>query len=73
MARLRGRKARMDCCKPWRYARAVRRSNAGDCAAVRSLTMRTAIKRFLMTAYCYGYLPAAVVVWCFRVFRLKHE
>lgn len=35
--------------------------------------MRTAIKRFLMTAYCYGYLPAAVVAWCFRVFRLKHE
>jgi len=35
--------------------------------------MRTAIKRFLMTAYCYGYLPAAVVVWFFRVFRLKHE
>ena len=37
------------------------------------VAMRTAIKRFVMTAYCYGYLPAAVVVWCFRVFRLKHE
>ena len=63
----------MDSSKPWRYAGAVRRSHAGYCTAVRSLTMRTAIKRFLMTTYCYGYLPAAVVVWFFRVFRLKHE
>ena len=34
--------------------------------------MRTAIKRFVMTAYCWGLLPAAVVAFVFRVFRLKH-
>ena len=35
--------------------------------------MRTAIKRFVMTAYCYGYMPACVVVFFFRVLRLRHE
>ena len=34
--------------------------------------MRTAIKRFVMTAYCRGLLPASVVTFVFRVFRLKH-
>ena len=35
--------------------------------------MRRAIKRFVMTAYCWGLLPAAVVAFVFRVFRLKHQ
>lgn len=34
--------------------------------------MRTAIKRTVMTAYCWGVLPAFVVAIVFRVFRLKH-
>ena len=34
--------------------------------------MRTAIKRAVMTAYCWGVLPAFVVEIVFRVFRLKH-
>ena len=62
----------MDSSKPWRYAWAVRRSYAGDCTEVRSLTMRTAIKRFVMTAYCWGLVPAWLVAFVFRVFRLKH-
>ena len=35
--------------------------------------MRTAIKRFVMTDYCYGHLPACVVVFFFRVLRLRNE
>jgi hypothetical protein len=34
--------------------------------------MRTAIKRAVMTAYCWGLLPARVVTFVFSVFRLKH-
>ena len=34
--------------------------------------MRTAIKRFVMTAYCCGLVPAWLVAIVFRVFRLKH-
>lgn len=34
--------------------------------------MRTAIKRVLMTGYCWGVFPAPVVAFFFRVFRLKH-
>lgn len=34
--------------------------------------MRTAIKRFVMTAYCLGLVPAWLVTFVFRVFRLKH-
>lgn len=35
--------------------------------------MRTAIKRYVMTAYCWGLVPAWLVTFVFRVFRLKHE
>lgn len=35
--------------------------------------MRRAIKRFVMTAYCYGYMPARAVTFLFRVLRLRHE
>jgi len=35
--------------------------------------MRTAIKRAVMTAYCWGVQTAAVVAFVFRVFRLKHQ
>lgn len=72
LGRIRSRKARVDSSKPWRYSRAVRRSNAGHCEALRGLTMRRAIKRFVMTAYCWGLLPAWLVAFVFRVFRLKH-
>ncbi len=34
--------------------------------------MRTAIKRAVMHAYCWGLVSAAVVAFVFRVFRLKH-
>jgi hypothetical protein len=34
--------------------------------------MRTAIKRAVMTAYCWGLVPAWLVAFVFRVFRLKH-
>ncbi len=35
--------------------------------------MRTGIKRFVMTAYCAGWMPAWAVSLCFKWFRLKHE
>ena len=34
--------------------------------------MRTAIKRAVMTGYCRGLVPAWLVDFVFRVFRLKH-
>ena len=34
--------------------------------------MRTAIKRAVMTGYCWGLVPAWLVDFVFRVFRLKH-
>lgn len=33
--------------------------------------MRTALKRFLIAGHCYGYIPAGIVTWAFRVFRLR--
>jgi len=35
--------------------------------------MRAAIKRSVMTAYCCGLVPAWMVTFVFRVFRLKHQ
>ena len=35
--------------------------------------MKTAIKQFLMAAYCHGLAPAWLVVYLFRVLALKHE
>lgn len=72
LASLRSREARMDCSASRRNTRAIRRSYAGDCTAVQGLTMRTAIKRAVMTAYCWGLVPAWLVDFVFRVFRLKH-
>lgn len=35
--------------------------------------MRTRIKRFVMVAYCDGWMPAWVVSLAFMVFRLKAQ
>ena len=37
------------------------------------MSPRSVLKRIVMHAYCWGLLPARVVTWFFRVFRLKHE
>ena len=62
----------MDRSASRRNTRAIRRGHAGDCGKVRGLTMRTAIKRAVMTGYCWGLVPAWLVDFVFRVFRLKH-
>lgn len=33
--------------------------------------MRTLLKRLLMAGYCRGWLPARLVNWAFRAFRLR--
>lgn len=35
--------------------------------------MRSAIKRAVMAAYCWGVLPASAVTFVFSVFRLKRK
>jgi len=33
--------------------------------------MRTALKQFVMGAYCAGWMPAWVVTMAFKIFRLR--
>ena len=35
--------------------------------------MRSALKRILITGYCWNLIPASVVSLAFRVFRLRSE
>jgi hypothetical protein len=33
--------------------------------------MRRLLKLVLVNGYCYGFLPARFVAWCFRLFQLS--
>lgn len=48
-------------------------SFADDDAAEASPDARTRLKRFLISSYCAGWMPAWVVTSAFFIFRLRHK
>lgn len=50
----------MDCRKPWRYARAVRRSNARDCGSTGHMSFDTTARQRLATGAEKQDMPACL-------------